>query len=190
MPAPPEHSPEQQAQLVAYLDGELDEQEVLQVEQWLTQSQAARRELERLQRTWDLLGVLPENKASQDFTQQTVSQMRKLALAGQRQNAAHVTSLEIDAEADAEVEADVEAEANGSRRAAVLTLWSVLLGLSMTCGYLTTHRWWRDASRPLIDELPLLENVDRYQEASDLEFLRELRRRDALAERSQQQPPP
>ena len=50
--------------LVAYLDGELDEQASQDIEQTLAQSPAARREVEALARTWKLLRVLPEVKAS------------------------------------------------------------------------------------------------------------------------------
>lgn len=58
--------------LTAYLDGELDAAETRAVEAQLAADPSWARELQRLQRAWDLLDRLPRHDASADFTQSTV----------------------------------------------------------------------------------------------------------------------
>lgn len=59
-------------ELVAYLDGELAQTEQAQVETRLANDPAYRQELAELQKTWDMLDVLPSVRATQSFTQSTV----------------------------------------------------------------------------------------------------------------------
>src|SRR3954451_23284680 len=60
--------------LVAYLDGELNEAEKHALEAKLTQSVSARREVEALEKTWELLDHLPRPKASHELSSRTLSQ--------------------------------------------------------------------------------------------------------------------
>jgi anti-sigma factor RsiW len=69
----PALSDEDRANLVAYLDGELDEEEARQVEARINQEPAVRAEVETLQRTWELLDYLPRAEPTPTFTQRTVS---------------------------------------------------------------------------------------------------------------------
>jgi anti-sigma factor RsiW len=61
------------ATLVAYLDGELDEEATRRVEAQISQDPAVRAEVETLQRTWELLDYLPRAEPSATFTHRTVS---------------------------------------------------------------------------------------------------------------------
>lgn len=59
-------------ELVAYLDGELAPEEKTEVETRLADDPEYRRELAQLQKTWDLLDILPSVEATEAFTQSTV----------------------------------------------------------------------------------------------------------------------
>jgi anti-sigma factor RsiW len=62
-------------ELVAYLDGELDEQGSEQVERRLAADVQLRRKVDTLDRTWRLLDSLGEATASGEFTQKTISSL-------------------------------------------------------------------------------------------------------------------
>ncbi|MGE3804327.1 MAG: anti-sigma factor [Gemmataceae bacterium] len=62
-------------ELVAYLDGELDEKTARDVEARLSLDPAARREVESLKKTWEFLDYLPRPQPSPDFTQRTLQKM-------------------------------------------------------------------------------------------------------------------
>jgi len=51
-------SPEDRSNLVAYLDGELDDAQARAIATKLTQSVTARREIDALRKTWELLALL------------------------------------------------------------------------------------------------------------------------------------
>lgn len=63
----------QTAELVAYLDGELPEQDADRVERLLLTNPPLRRNAETLDRTWQLLSSLEEATASGEFTQKTLA---------------------------------------------------------------------------------------------------------------------
>lgn len=65
------------ADLVAYLDGELDEQATQAVEAKLATDADARAELDTLKQTWGMLDYLPKASPSPNFTNRT---MEKLSL--------------------------------------------------------------------------------------------------------------
>ena len=66
---------EDRASLVAYLDGELDDEAARQVEARISTDPAVRAEIESLKRTWDLLDYLPKAEPSPNFTHRTVSRI-------------------------------------------------------------------------------------------------------------------
>jgi hypothetical protein len=59
--------------LAAYLDGELSHEETLALETRLATDPGLRRELGQLQKTWDMLDVLPRAKADETFSTTTMS---------------------------------------------------------------------------------------------------------------------
>lgn len=69
--APPK-SPHPLEQLVAYLDGELDDEQSAAMEKRLRNNPKLRRMAEELDRTWGLLDALEPVAADEEFSQQTV----------------------------------------------------------------------------------------------------------------------
>jgi len=61
--------------LVAYLDGELDEEAARAVEAKLSLDPQARTEADALRRAWDLLDYLPQAEPSRSFTHRTLSRI-------------------------------------------------------------------------------------------------------------------
>ena len=59
-------------QLTAYLDGELGNSETQQVEERLATDQQYRSIMQQLQKTWDVLDILPASQANESFTQSTM----------------------------------------------------------------------------------------------------------------------
>src|SRR5262249_45250679 len=66
---------DEQAELVAYLDGELDEQAARGVEARLNPDPRARAEADALKRTWELLDYLPSPSPSPGSTHRTVERI-------------------------------------------------------------------------------------------------------------------
>src|SRR5437867_3498127 len=66
---------QEQANLVAYLDGELPDEEARAIEAKLSLEPEARAEAELLRRTWDLLDYLPKPEPSPTFTSRTISRL-------------------------------------------------------------------------------------------------------------------
>jgi anti-sigma factor RsiW len=147
-------TPEERDNLTAYLDGELDEKVAKEIELKLTRSETARREVDILSRTWDLLNLLPRPSASQGFSQKTMSIARLENQPASRDWATKGTLW--------------------TRRSAILAGWAVAIYLVAYVGYQLTNRWIPDPSRQLVEELPLIKNLDNYREVGDLEFLRQL----------------
>jgi anti-sigma factor RsiW len=63
------------AELVAYLDGELDEQASQAFEARMTRDRKLRAEAEALKKTWELLDYLPRAEPSPTFTNQTLERL-------------------------------------------------------------------------------------------------------------------
>jgi anti-sigma factor RsiW len=66
---------EDRANLVAYLDGELDENTARALEARLATDPQARAEAETLRRTWEMLDYLPRAEASTSFTNRTLERL-------------------------------------------------------------------------------------------------------------------
>lgn len=75
-PVPNEGNPDerQTEEIVAYLDGELDAKDADGVAARLSLDPKLRAEAESLQRTWDILDILPRPQPSPSFTTRTLSQ--------------------------------------------------------------------------------------------------------------------
>ena len=71
-------TPDERADLVAYVDGELPEAHSRLISTKLTQSATARREVEMLQKTWEMLDHLPRPQATEHFSEKTISHIRRL----------------------------------------------------------------------------------------------------------------
>jgi anti-sigma factor RsiW len=87
MSKPSVFDPNERADLVAYLDGELSGEAARAIEQKLALDPAARAEADSLKRTWDLLDFLPKTEPAADFTRRTLTRLGP-ALTGARPVAA------------------------------------------------------------------------------------------------------
>ena len=68
-----EFGPGWKSNLVAYLDGELSEQDMQELDEVLLQDPSARASVEQLRQTWDLLDVLPRPSVTEEFSAQTLA---------------------------------------------------------------------------------------------------------------------
>lgn len=146
---------EQREDLVAYLDGELPQEQVQQIDQILANSAVARHEVEALSRTWELLDVLPNAKASESFTSKTMSNLKAM---------------------EAPFVLSEQPWFIHFRRTIVAAGWVLAISACAVFGFYLTHNWIPNPNDELIRDLPIIENLDQYQEIRDLEFLKELKR--------------
>lgn len=161
--------------LVAYLDGEVTEQEAIEVEQSLSTDEATRTHVDGLERTWELLDKLPITKASQEFTDKTLSTIKTV-------------QLEALAEAEQNRSGFLSSKSKQQlRRAAIAAAWTAGLACSVMVGYLLTNQWVPDEADPLLEEFSFIENLDTYSEVQSLEFLEELKKSGTFDEIAQQQ---
>jgi|SRR5579872_4505486 len=155
-------SPEQRDNLAAYLDGELDETATQEIEQILAVSEVARHEVDMLSRTWDMLNSLPTQRASEEFTQKTVSSMRAA-----EQSGPGLASRALQ---------------QNARRGAVLAAWAAILAVCGFAGYSATHQWVPNESEQLLDDYEIVNNLDKLSEVGNIEFLRVLKDKHTFAE--------
>jgi anti-sigma factor RsiW len=152
------------ANLVAYLDGELDEREEQAMATKLTQSVSGRREMESLQKTWEMLDLLPRPTAPDDFASRTLTEVEKLDLKGAR---------------------FASAAGSVARRVAMVAASAAALLLSVATGYAATRWLWPDPTARLTRELPLAEHLDEFRDAGSFEFLELLDRSPTFNESQQ-----
>lgn len=139
--------------LVAYLDGELNEAEQRALATKLTQSISARREIEALQATWELLEHLPRPSLSPEFTAHTLSEIDRAPETWSRTLLPWARFL--------------------LRAAACLLAALFMFG----AGFVATRYLWPDPTSRLADRLSLAEHLDEYRAiGGDFEFLRQLDR--------------
>lgn len=155
-------SSKQPEDLVAYLDGELNDAEAAGVEDALAEDPQVRQQIEKLTRTWELLDLLPAARASPEFTEKT------LAVIG--------TQAKPAGEADTEF----LSAGFGRRMRASSGRWTIrgagLVGLLVAAaiGFNTASRRNAEPVDTLLTELPLIERLDQYQAAGRVEFLQQL----------------
>ena len=146
-------SPAERGNLVAYLDGELNEAEKRAIDTKLTQSPTARREKEVLEKTWDLLEYLPRPKASERLTERTLTEIRQLTLKGGR------------------LESSVK---EVSLRAVRVAFGVIAALLALFLGYALTQWAWPNPTARLARDLPIAEHLDEYRDVGTVEFLEAL----------------
>ena len=141
-------------EIVAYLDGEADDSTADALEQQMARDPAVRREIDSLQRAWDMLELLDMPKPGGDFSRQTVQ------LATQS------------------VKADIIPAA--ARRTWVIPLiWGTGAIAAFAVGwFLTMGR--PSIDEQISREQPLLEKLDAYRATGDVEFLKKLRKENLL----------
>jgi anti-sigma factor RsiW len=157
-------SAEQRENLVAYLDGELDDSATQNIEQVLAESVVARHDVDMLSRTWDLMNVLPGVKASEEFTRKTLSSIR----AAESPKASLLD----------------HAAAKSVSRAIALSIWGVLLIGAGVLGFQAT-RLIPNPTEQLLDDFNIIANLDDYIEVGDVEFLKTLKDNRTLVEQNE-----
>ncbi len=146
-------TPDERADLVAYVDGELPEGSARAIATKLTQSATARREVEMLQKTWELLGHLPMPQVDAQFSERTIT---------------HIRQLEIKAPG---WDPWVKSWAVRSMHA-ILSMVLGVVGLGL--GYAATRWFWPDPAARLARDLSLAEHLNEYLEVGSFEFLSQL----------------
>ncbi len=146
-------TPAERADLVAYLDGELDGPRSRAIATKLTHSTTARREIEALEKTWELLEYLPKAKAPEDFTARTLTEVQHLTLRGNRRElAVHDTA----------------------RRLLTGGVWALGVLLALGLGYAVMRWAWPDPTARLSRDLPIAEHLDEYRDVGSMQFLEKL----------------
>jgi len=142
-------------QLVAYLDGELDDESSRRLEQQLASDSTLRDQLSRLERTWDALDELERIEVDQEFTRTTIEMV---ALAAEREH-------------------QEEERRRPARRRRQWLLGLAAIVLACFAGFAGTWYFLPDPNRQLIEDLPVLQRLDEYQLIDTIEFLKLLRDR-------------
>ena len=139
-------------ELLAYLDGELDADTRRRLEDQLSNSGELRQRLKEYQQTWDLLDDLPRATVDDSFTRTTVQMVAIRA-------------------------GDEVSELGRARRKRERILWAcgiVSVVAASIAGFALTERRLAEPNDRLIEDLPIIENLDAYKNAGNIEFLRQL----------------
>jgi anti-sigma factor RsiW len=160
MSTPAPLNDDEREDLVAFLDGELDEDRAHSVEARITLDPTVRAEAETLKRTWDLLDYLPRPEAVPGFTNRTLDRI----------------SVRETAEA--------LRPARRLRRWLLGAGWAAAVLVAALGGYLAAvhHFHPRPTERDLARELRVIENLRYYESVESLDFLRDLDQRDLFGE--------
>lgn len=135
--------------LVAYLDGELSAEQSAEIELRLANDPVLRERLAQLQKTWDLLGTIPATRLDETFTQSTVE----------------LVATRVDSDW-----AQARKRLLRSRGVQAIALSLIVAG-SIGIGYGASRYRQEAPNRQLLDDLPVIERVDMYRNAQELEFL-------------------
>ncbi len=137
-------------QLVAYLDGELDAAETARVEHLLANDAKVREALMRLDRAWSLLDELDRTRLDESFTRTTLEMVAVAAEADVRQ---------------------FEAELPRQRSRQWLLGGASVIAAALA-GFLAILALRPNPNDQLLQDLPVLEDLDELRQIEDLEFLR------------------
>lgn len=151
-PQPPKITDED---LIAYLDGELEDSACRWIEKLLMTDPAIRRRLQELERTWELLEKLDEPVADDRLTRSTLEM--------------------VAVEAAREVQETAPLRGRGFWVRWLCTLGGLLAASAL--GFAGGWFWAVDPDRQLLEDLPLLENLDCYRQIDDFSFLKGLQER-------------
>ena len=132
---------DQREDLVAYLDGELPDAQVQQIDHIIARSEVARHEVEALARTWEMLDILPSARASEDFASKTMSNLKVME-----------TPF---------VMADQWWFGHFARTIAA-SGWIASLAVCGWLGFQITRYWVPNPHEDLLRDLPVIENLDQY----------------------------
>lgn len=139
-------------ELVAYLDGELSAEASRQVERRLANDADYRRRLTELEQAWSALEALPQTEVADDFARTTIEMVT------------------IAAERD--VKAQSATVATGDRRK---SYWRLAAGIAVAAAaFMLARMIWPNSNRALVDDLPVIANLDVLSQVGTIEYLRGL----------------
>ena len=139
-------------QIVAYLDGELDAATNAEIEKRLVADAEFALRLQQLQRAWELLDELPRADSNIDFTRSTVELIAVCA------------------------EDDLQATKNRQTQKKIqsLLIRSGLVSLAIVMGWFIGDWYFGRAQRQLLQDFPVIHQLDEYRLTEDMEFLKQL----------------
>jgi anti-sigma factor RsiW len=139
-------------QIVAYLDGELDSATNAEIEKRLADDAEFALRLQQLQRAWELLDELPRAKTNIDFTRSTVELIAVSA------------------------EDDLQATKNQQTQKKIQSwlIRSGLVSLAIVMGWFIGDWYFGRTHRQLIQDFPVIHQLDEYRLTEDMEFLKQL----------------
>lgn len=146
-------STERREDLVAYLDGELDQATHEMIEASLAQNQVARHDLNQLSRAYDLLNFLPTATPQADLTQRTMSRIE--VRSSQVWEAGKIWSP-------------------GIRRFFLGMIWCAILCAVAAGSYQASRNFIPAPADLLLQDLPVILKADRYSVIESTTFLRAL----------------
>lgn len=141
---------EDRENLSAYLDGELDEVGTQRIESLLVQSSVARNDVETLSKTYDLLEELPRPSAPKDFLERTLATAKMEQLKTPLSEQPWYQTVQ---------------------KSLILCGWTAAMVLASVAGYALTNRGITAPDDVLVEELPLILNLDTLEEVQSFEFL-------------------
>lgn len=155
-------SEEEREELVAFLDGELPEEEAHKFEAKLNRDAGTRAEADALRKAWDFLDYLPKPEPSTNFTNRT---LERLGAIRQTRTVPRRRRLSI--------------------LAAVLA-WAAALLLAVGAGYGAMSLFLKRnaGDKDLVRDLRVLENKRLYDVGEDMDFLHELDQPDLFGDAS------
>ena len=147
----PRLTDDERVNLVAFLDGELADDELGQkLEEKVAQSVSVRREVQALEKTWGMLDWLPRPELPPDFASQTVTRIHSQQLRAEM------------IEGQFKYWTTVVAKVIG---------WSVSVAAIVAVGFASVRYAWPDPTRELINHLEIIENLETYRAIPDVKFL-------------------
>ena len=139
--------------LVAYLDGELTDEEAEAVARAISADPKLRRRVAALKHTWQMLDTLPEPRATGAFTQQTMD------------------TVQFVSQTQSQLKSDWR-----SRWQFLAQRTAFVLGITLSAalGFLLTNRWTDDHALLLLHDYSVIRRLDGLTEIGSKEFLQEL----------------
>jgi len=162
-------SASQRSNFVAYLDGELSEEETRGIEQLLASNEVARHDMESLATAWELLDDLPRTNAPKDFAEKTIATLKmeeQVTPLHERLWYQQVTKY-------------------GSLLAGVL----LVIGCGVA-GFLVARTVPPSRADAMLQEYELLEHFDGYEEIGSADFLTRLQKNGEWVKRSSENSEP
>ena len=137
--------------LTAYLDGELDSQQTVDIERRLADDPGLRQRLHELQKTWDVLDCLPQTLTADAFTKSTIELVAREATREIRRSRRHQRTTWL--------------------RWATIGLLAVVGSI---VGFQTVRAFQTAPTRQLARDLRVVENMELYRSIESLDFLKQL----------------